>query len=63
MAINLIVMCSRLGAIIGTNVTAAMIYNFCQTLYGINLALSIGTTITVYFVLRRCNNLSNGLAL
>lgn len=60
MAISLIVMCSRLGGIIGTNVTAAMIYDLCEALYGLNFGLSLCTTVAVYFILRKCGVRSAG---
>lgn len=54
MAISLIIMFSRFGGVIGSNITAAMIYSMCTELYIFNFLLLFGSTCVVYVVLRKC---------
>lgn len=54
MALSLIIMFSRFGGVIGSNVTAAMIYNLCSSLYFLNFLLLFVSMCFVYIVLRKC---------
>lgn len=54
MAVNLIIMFSRLGSVFGINYAAAMIFRFCETLYGINFLITLGAVSVTYFILWKC---------
>lgn len=54
MSLSLMITFTRLGGIIGSNITAAMIYGLCSTLYGLNFILLSSATIVLYFILRKC---------
>lgn len=56
MAVSLMMMVGRFSGAMGSNFTAALIYNYCETLYKIYFALILGTAIVTYLILKKQEN-------
>lgn len=53
MAIGLLILFCRLGGALGSNFTAALIYQYCNCLYIIFFGLYLGSTVLTYYILQK----------